>query len=300
MKILRYIFSALVVSLCIYGFTATVSAVDQLPAAQGTMGMQGTIPSPPPTTPATISVPGNGQTFTQTPITVSGLCSANTIVKIFSNDIFVGSAPCENGSYKIQIDLFGGTNAIVARIFDTLDQAGPDSNKVTVTFQDSQFTQSVERVMLTSSYARMGAPVGQKLTWPITISGGRGPFALSIDWGDGSSADLKSVSFAGTIDMPHTYKTAGIFKVVVKVTDANGSVGYLQLVGVGNGAASQSDSGKGSGGSVETRRVYIWWPVLLLLPFALVAFWVGRRYEVVSIHRKLEQQASMYSNEIQR
>lgn len=210
----------------------------------------------------------------------------------------MGSASCENGSYKLQIDLFGGGNVLVARIYDALDQAGPDSSSVTVNFQDSQFTQTIERVSLTSTIARLGAPLGQQLSWPIVLSGGRGPYAVSVDWGDGSAADLKSVSFTGTVDLTHTYKTAGIFRVIVKATDANGTTAYLQLIGVGSGTVTQATATSGGGSAADTRYIYIWWPVLLLIPFAVVAFWVGRRYEVVSIHRRLEQQASMYRNNV--
>lgn len=283
---------------------ATATAQSTNPNQSGTTGIQGTIPSPPPKTAATIASPSSGRTYQTTPIDVSGLCSTGLLVKMFSNNIFVGSVMCEKGSYSIKIDLFGGENALVARVYDSLDQAGPDSNSVTVTFQDATFAAFAQRVSLTSNYAKKGADVGTQLTWPIVISGGTAPYALSIDWGDGSATDLRSVSFAGTYDITHTYKTAGIYRVIVKATDKIGSTAFLQLVGVGNGAATQSgsSSSSSSGGSStsETRYIYIWWPVMLLIPFAIVAFWVGRRFEVVAIHRRIEKQAAMYQNEIQR
>ena len=274
------------------------------PGQTGPPGIQGTTSTPPPTPAATIASPSSGRTFQSTPIDVSGLCTTGLLVKMFSNNIFIGSVMCEKGSYSIKVDLFGGENALIARVYDSLDQAGPDSNTVTVTFQDATFSAFAQRMSLTSNYAKKGANVGTQLTWPIVISGGTAPYALSIDWGDGSALGLRSVSFAGTYDITHTYKTAGIYRVIVKGTDKAGSTAFLQLVGVGNGEAS-SDSGSSSssssgGSNSETRYIYIWWPVMLLIPFAIVAFWVGRRFEVVAIHRRIEKQAAMYQNEIQR
>lgn len=226
------------------------------------------------------------------------------LVKIFSNNIFVGSAQCSNGSYTLEVDLFGGSNELIARIFDALDQAGPDSNKVTITFQDGQFAAFGERVSLTSTIAKLGAPVGSQLSWPMFISGGTGPYAISIDWGDGSAADLKSLPFAGAFEVTHTYKSAGIYRVVVKATDSTGAVAFLQLVGVGSGEAAQSTTGsKNSGGNSSntiTIIKYIWWPILLIVPAILAAFWIGMRYELSSLHRQLEKQAKLYDSEIQR
>lgn len=282
--------------------TASAQIGSPNPNQSGTTGLQGKIPSPAPTTPATISTPTSGRVFTEIPVTVSGLCKTGLLVKIFSNDIFVGSADCAGGSYSVQVDLFGGQNDLVARVYDALDQAGPDSNKVTVTFQDSQFAAFGQRISLTSNLAKLGAPVGTLLTWPIILSGGTGPYAISIDWGDGSAADLKSQPFAGTFEITHTYKTAGIYRVVVKATDSTGATAFLQLVGVGAGEVTQSNtgskSGKDNGGA--TRTIYIWWPILLMIPLLLGMFWVGKRYEVTAIHKQLEEQARLYGNEIQR
>lgn len=272
------------------------------PQQSGTTGLQGKIPSPPPANAATISTPAPGRTFNQLPVIVSGLCTTGLLVKVFSNNIFVGSADCVGGSYSIQVDLFSGQNELVARVYDALDQAGPDSNTVIVVYQDTQIAAFGQRINLSSNLAKLGAPVGTQLSWPIILSGGTGPYAITVDWGDGSAVDLKSVSFAGTFEVNHTYKAAGIYRVVVKATDANGAAAFLQLVGVGAGEVTQSATGSttksNSGGN--TRTVYIWWPLLLMIPLLLGMFWVGKRYEVTAIHRQLEEQARLYGNEIQR
>ncbi|MFZ1484038.1 MAG: PKD domain-containing protein [Candidatus Saccharimonadales bacterium] len=305
-KINRFLLAILfVIGLSGFGLASTsVFAVGSPdPEQEGATGLTGRVPGNAPTRGATIANPVNGRTFTSTPITISGLCSGDVLVKVFSNNIFVGSAQCERGSFSMQTDLFSGSNALIARVYDALDQAGPDSNTVTVNFQDGQFSDFNQRVSLTSSIAKNGAAVGSQLSWPIILSGGTGPYAISVDWGDGTSADLKSVSFAGTINITHIYKSAGIYRVIVKATDSKGTIAFLQLVGVGSGpvtqSAGQSNSTTGANGGGSTTK-YIWWPILLMLPLILATFWIGKKYELVAIRRQIEQQTQLYEKEIQR
>lgn len=266
-------------------WAATNAFPDQ--TQSGSIGLQGTVSTAPPKTGATITTPGNGAVFSSVPITVSGLCPTNLLVKLFANNVFVGSVQCNNGSYSLQIDLFSGKNDLVARVYDALDQAGPDSNVVSVTYNDAQFAQYGTQVSLTSIYAERGAPPGQVLTWPILLSGGTSPYAISVDWGDGTPTDLISQGTAGGFDIKHTYKSAGIYKVIVKATDKNGDTAFLQLVAVATGATQASSGSKGSVTTVRT--IIIWWPCLLMIPLIVAAFWVGRRNELFSLRKKLER-----------
>lgn len=255
----------------------------------GSVGLEGTVPGNPPTQAATIAVPSNGQVFDKIPITVSGLCKTDLLVKVFSNNVFVGSTTCVSSSYSLKVDLFSGKNDLVARVYDALDQAGPDSNVVSVTFNDAQFATFGSHVTLTSSYARLGVNPGSALTWPLILSGGRPPYALSIDWGDGNGADLKSVAFPGVINIIHTYAQAGVFNIVVKATDANGTSAYLQLVGVANGKITGGLSTANNGnGTTITKYVILWQFMLVALPLILAAFWLGRRHELYEIRKSIE------------
>ncbi len=269
------------------------------PNQSDTTGLQGTISSPAPKNAPTISLPVNGRTFTSTPITVSGLCNTGLLVKVFSNSIFVGSVQCSGGSFSLQIDLFSGQNDLVVRQYDSLDQSSPDSNTVTVTFQDGQLASFGQRVSLTSIYAKRGANPGTQLSWPIILSGGTGPYAISIDWGDSSAADLRSVPFAGEIDITHVYQSAGVYRVVVKATDANGQAAFLQLVGVGNGKVTQGTTGTGNSTTI-IKREFIWWPFVFILPLLALTFWLGKRYELQAIHHQIEKQTELYNSDLQR
>jgi hypothetical protein len=265
-------------------------AAGQFPdqTSSGSIGLQGTISTTPPTRGATIAVPGNGAVFTSVPITVSGLCPSSTLVKLFSNNVFVGSILCVNGSYSLQVDLFPGQNDLVARVYDALDQAGPDSNVVSVTFNDAQFAQFGTHVALTSIYAERGAPPGQEIVWPIGLSGGIGPYAISIDWGDGSPPDLLSQAAPGTFNIKHTYKSAGVYKIIIKATDKNGGTAFLQLIGQATGATQNNSAGNKDSNAVVRTEV-LWWPALAMLPLIFAAFWIGKRHELFSLRKQLER-----------
>lgn len=288
----KFIKLVLMSVLIIFGATNQVSALGSSKNPQaGSTGVQGEILAPPPSTAPTISIPSNGQTFTNVPITVSGLCSGNLLVKVFSNGVFVGSVVCTKGSYSLQVDLFSGRNDLVVYQYDTLDQSSPASSTTSVTFNDSQYSVLGTHVMLTSDYARRGANPGQTLIWPISISGGVEPYAISADWGDGKPAELISQKYPGTINIQHVYDTAGTYSVVIKATDQSGEVAFLQLVGVANGNATQpSGGGTGNGSKTSVVTKILWWPSAVILGLAVMSFWLGRRYELLALRKRLEEQ----------
>jgi hypothetical protein len=259
----------------------------------GSVGLQGTISAPPPTTGATISLPRDGQSFTALPIEVSGICPKGLLVKLFKNNVFSGSQQCDNGSFSIRIDLFTGTNELMARVFDELDQAGPDSNKVTVSFNDSR-QGTTSRPTLTSNFAKRGASPGQTLEWPIVLSGGEGPYAISTDWGDGKAPDLKSLQFPGTFNIEHIYDSPGIYNILIKATDRNGNSAFLQLVGVANGPLSQDSTSASAkkdndANAKAPKAKIVWQPAAFSIPFIFSTFWLGRRYELKVLKRKIER-----------
>jgi hypothetical protein len=273
----------------------SIAAATSQNSQTGSVGLQGTISAPAPTHAATITTPVSGGSFTSLPITVAGLCSQGVMVKIFSNNIFVGSVPCTNGSYSLQVDLFSGENELIARVYDNLDQAGPDSATVTVTFNDDTLGAFESRVSLTSIYGEKGATPGDTLSWPIILTGGAGPYALSTDWGDGKPVTLQSIPFSGTINISHTYDTAGIYRVIIKAVDSQGSTAYLQLIGVGDGSVASTgiktdDSTGATKTVVQTKYSLI--PSLVAIPLILLSFWLGRKYERQVIRRRIEASAT--------
>ncbi len=164
-----------------------------------------------------------------------------------------------------------------------MDQPGPDSNTVTVTL-DSALASSANSFTLSSNFAKRGASPGETLTWPITVSGGSSPYAISVSWGDSKVPDLLSQVTAGAFDINHVYEASGNYTVVIKGVDRDGNSTFLQLVGVGKGPVSQANTQKGP--TVITKTEVVWWPAAILVAFTVVSFWLGTRYQ---LHRLLHR-----------
>jgi hypothetical protein len=149
----------------------------------GSIGLTGAMPAKPPQTAATITKPGNGQHFSSTPITVSGTCPKDTLWR-YIRMIFL---PVQHHVKQRRIfsrDRFlFGQNSLKAQVYDVLNQAGPESNTVTV-FYDVSFPVAAP----TSFFDFSGAQLilihrrclprelsGTALNVPITIIGGTPP-----------------------------------------------------------------------------------------------------------------------------
>lgn len=270
------------------GLLVLLAPVQALAATSqsGSVGVQGRVAAPPPSPAPTITVPSNGQSFSSLPITVSGFCVNNTTVEIYKNNVFAGSTPCQNNSYRLQIDLFDGRNDLIAREYDDLNQAGPDSNTVTVNFS-SPVPSLGPRVTLTSEFSKRGANPGSILNYPVTLSGGTGPYAISVDWGDKTKTDLFTQQVPGLLNLQHTYAQSGVYNIIIRATDANGNAAFLQIVGIGNGPIQKTGSTSANGIITSEKTKIIWWPILVLFVMMIIAFFIGRRQQLEAIRRRL-------------
>jgi hypothetical protein len=262
------------------------------PPGTGAYGLEATKRQAPPTTAATIVTPGNGGSFTTSPITVSGLCTTDLLVQVYNNDVLVGAINCVGGSFALQVSLFTGRNDLTATQFDDLGQASPVSNTVTVSYNNADFTAFGTLITLTSNYGRRAANPGDTLTWPLLLSGGTGPYAFSIDWGDGTKPDLKSQALAGEVDISHVYSQAGIYHVTVRVTDVNGVTAFIQLVAVANGTPAATTTPSKT--KTVTVTKVVWIPAVVCLLLLLPTYWLGRRSELVTLHKQLEKDMQNY------
>jgi hypothetical protein len=215
-------------------------------------------------------------------------------VQVYDNGVMVGSVMCTNGSFSVQVSLFAGTNELTAAVFDELGQTGPASNIVTVTYTNTNFAQFGSLVTLTSSYGRRSAPAGTTpLVWPLQLSGGQGPYAFSLDWGDGSKPDLKSQALSGVVTISHEYKNAGIYKVNVIATDVKGASAFLQVIAVSSGKVDTSDSSDKDTKTASGTTV-LWIPTAIALVLQVPAFWLGRRSQLVSMRNKMLKERDTY------
>lgn len=261
----------------------------------GAFGIEATKKQPPPTKGATITTPGNGASFSRSPITVSGICPNGLLVQVYNNGVMVGSVMCKSGSFSLQVSLFPGANELTAIVYDDLDQAGPVSNKITVQYKDTSFAAFGEAVTLTSSYGRRSAPAGNQLSWPLQLSGGTGPYAFSIDWGDGTPLELKSQALSGVVTINHTYEKAGIYQVNITVTDKNGVSAFLQVVAVSSGQVDEAAAaGTGKEAMPTPQTKVLWLPSVIAFILLLPTYWLGKRSQLVIIRNKMLKERDNY------
>jgi hypothetical protein len=277
--------------------TLAAPALPQNPQA-GSVAVEAKLPGNAPATAAVITSPGNGASFNKLPVTVNGTCAAGLLVRVYKNEVFAGSTICSaTGTFSIQADLFSGANQLVARVYDALDQAGPDSNTVLVTYNDNSGAGLTgARISITSNYAKRGADPGADLRWPFVLSGGTGPYKVSIDWGDGTTQEVSTAN-VGEVLGSHKYAKSGVYNVVIKAVDANGVASFLQVVAIGNGPlASATTDANGNVVSAPTavnnfiyKNRYVVWPFYVLIPVMFVTFWLGRKHQLHIVKRKIQR-----------
>ena len=256
----------------------------------GSIGLTGTVPGKPPTVGPTIDSPRDGARFSTTPVTVSGTCPKNTLVEIFKNDIFAGSTPCrDDGKYSLEIDLLIGPNILLARVYDDLNQAGPDSNKPTVNYdalpaQAGPLTSldfGGAQLLLNTDAVFRGVFPNQELNVPIDILGGTPPYAINMQWGDSSNKVVPRANNQ-SFTVGHIYQRAGTYQISIQGSDANGRVAFLTVAAIVNGQPAIAGDTSGSGGTVSSTtmaRLLALWPLYTSVVAIAISFWLGERRE---------------------
>jgi hypothetical protein len=290
----------------IVGFATRVALAGTI-TSSGNITVGARIPGPPPSTPATIEAPINGQDFTSSKVTVSGTCPNETIVQIYKNGILAGAIDCTDSAFTLEIDLLRGKNDLVAKVIDNLDQYGPDSATVTVTYtplalpvvaadqapvtevQKKAYVQALHlpQLLITTEATYQGVLAGSPLQLKLFISGGQAPYAISVDWGDGQQ-ELLPRNEAGSFVMGHTYKQAGHYKVKVKAADALQSQSYLQTVAIVYGETQVPVSATTFVSDYADTLFFVW-PMYLLIFTAVLFFWIGERRELYKLKKPVHK-----------
>lgn len=279
----------------VFGASRAVAADAGLPPVTDSEGVFGVVAGPVPKTAPTIQNLTSGQVFTTSdPVRIQGSCPAGTLVKVFKNEVFAGGTLCQNGSYQLSIDLFIGDNSLIARAYNTNDVASPDSVPVSVTLSlpgssldgTSQLSNAsaANQYYVTSELSHRGAEVGATMTWPLILSGGTQPYAVSVSWGDGKT-DLVSRQSPGRFDISHVYESSGgyrgSYQIIIKSTDAAGNKSYLQLTSiVSGGKKAVGIAGSVSGGYNNSPFIKVAWQLLAATFIAVLAFWLGEKREL--------------------
>jgi len=268
------------------------------PPQAESVGLTGSVPGPPPSSAAVITNPTNGQRFDQSPVTVSGTCPPNVLVEILKSNVFGGSTFCSaEGTFEISVDLLLERNDLIARVYNELNQPGPNSNTVTVFYdlvppQSSSlqpFEFNSNRLILSTDLVFRGVFANEKLSVPIEIIGGTPPYAVEIEWGDGNSQIVPRDNNQPFTAI-HTYQRPGTFQITLKATDAEGRVAFLIVAAVINGQPPELGGEDGDRElSLEERlaqQLDVMWPLTAATTTTVISFWLGERREKKLLEKK--------------
>lgn len=249
------------------------------------VALAGTMPEPAPKTGAVITSPTTGQHFSTSPVNVSGTCPKNTLVEIYKNNIFAGSSPCtSNDTFTVKVDLLYGSNSLTAVDYDVLNQAGPSSAAVDVSYDAQPPTISsltnvnftATQLILETDAVYRGTFPGQELNVPITIMGGAGPFAVNIQWGDNTNKVIPA-SNNTTINATHVYQKPGTYKITIQGSDSQQHVAFLEIAAVINGQPATGIASTSK--SPPANKFLMLWPLYACAATLVVSFWLGENRE---------------------
>lgn len=270
------------VGLALIAYTASAQSP---PPESSSVSLTGSMPGKPPEVAAVIKTPSTQQRFNLTPITITGICSENTLVEIFKNDIFAGSTPCgANEKFSIDIDLLVGKNTIFAQVYDSLNQPGPKSNMIDV-FYDALPTQAGplttlsfggNQLLLNTDAVFRGVFPNQELNIPIDILGGNPPYAINVQWGD-SNNKVVSRNDNTNFRVGHTYIKPGTYQVSIQASDSQGRVAFLSVASIVNGQPSIASNAASI--KEAENKLLVLWPLYASAVAVMVSFWIGEQRE---------------------
>ena len=234
----------------------------------GQLTVNAVVPGLPPTTGATITSPQTKVTVKNSLLEVAGTCPVDTMVAVYNNGAFFGSTTCTNQNiFRVTIQLNIGINTLQAQNYDNLNQAGPATDQVEVNYEPERDNQpavinTAADIKVDLSIPNSPAPqpsfqpcyedphgwntpnglgmlipcitrnifVGEKLELPVNISGGVGPYALSVDWGNADQPQLYSLQTSGWHTVSHVYKVPQIKSISLRLADSKGASYQIQSV----------------------------------------------------------------------
>ena len=253
---------------------------------QGDVNLSGLVKQIPPSQPAVILKPSFGQTFTTSPITVSGTCQLNKFVQIYRNRKAVDAVACIRGEFGATVDLVPGKNNFVIRTLDNLFQFGPNSEAVNAFYYPPSSAaprQGGDGLEVTIQSDMSGFTVGQLFDLKATIEGGVAPYALKIDWGDGDQ-DIFPVTSAGIVALNHRFNRSDLYQIKLNVKDSKGNTAGAETAVLVGGPTITSTI---TGGFLSPPKSFVdlVWPIYVVSATAVTLFWLGQHFELALLKR---------------
>ena len=143
---------------------------------------------------------------------------------------------------------------------------------------------------LTTKYNYNVHLIGENVPVTLIMSGGTSPYAITINWGDGTTSTILRASTSAS-NIEHTYKwinaTVGSYTVKIQATDAAGHVAATQVPTTlrnprYHGPASTIANNAGLTGLLTAIRAWLWllWPAYIIIILMLISFWLGERKQL--------------------
>lgn len=203
---------------------------------------------------ALITLPKAGEEFIdKTEISVSGICEKKTFVVVKDNNSVVGSTNCtEAGTFSLGIQLKFGDNVLSALNYDNLNQVGPETKSVKVAVLSSNKTSETIYVapelpdnpsnvsgvnvadcnnynvgqLPTGNEPHVAVVYAPRTTLPnisqiigVLAWGGEPPYAISVNWNNGTEPTLISMASAGYKVITFNYAVPKTYKINFKLKD---------------------------------------------------------------------------------
>lgn len=265
------------------------------------------VSGPPVTSPASITNPVDAAHFSNIPINVSGTCPTNAAyVEIYRNNLMSGVALCSGGAFSLSVDLFSGQNLLVAHVFNITDDEGPVSGAKTVYYDpprpaisqnnSTPTSQKSNPLTLKTAFLYKGYYVGDKVEWPLEITGGVAPYVIKVDWGDGQVEAVNQAK-EGQFTISHTYSQpaankAGDYTIKVNATDSDDGIAHLQFFVIVN--AKQQPAAAGTGNIFSkpppalTSRSWLWvaWPAYAITTVMIISYILGEKAELAILSKR--------------
>lgn len=257
-----------------------------------------TVNGPPPSEPATITAPVNNSRVQSSLLNVAGDCTQNLFIEVYRNHSFAGMDLCDgNDRFEISITLVPGENILKARIKDGAEQYGPDSQLIRVFYDVPVSNQgglkppvsptTMPPFLLFTAQTLYEASSGVKFTITYEVDGGLLPYAISIDWGDGTSQTVTSLSKNGDYISDHIYLYSGQFTIQISGSDSRNTKAVIQTVIIVQGsdiAKTVVTSDCSNQQNCLSPNQYLidivnrlLWPATIVALLMTISFWVGER-----------------------
>ena len=229
---------------------------------------------------------------------MTGYCQSPSYVVLYRNNIFSGVALCSiNNSWSLQLGLLPGMNDLQTKIYSLNDRAGPLSS-IYYIYYNVVANPSIIPLFAKSIFTYTGIYVGQTFNLPIDIEGGYQPYALDINWGDGSTHTLMSRPSSGMFQGSHIYSKAGGYRgsynIIINISDSKNNHTVLQLLAIVNnqniffGTTSNSSNSLrvGPSNAILAKLIKFIWPSYGIVVLMLFSFWLGEKQEYQKIKTK--------------